>query len=379
MKTTLYEFCCNKISLKSSKIEFAPKEANLVLAFGDKQALASDHFYPMLRAAFPCAEIAMCTTAGHICNDSVTETGAVITAIKFEQTNLRACSVQLSHFADSYEAGRALYSQLDGCELSNILVLSDGELVNGSLLVEGIESCFEGNICVTGGLAADGENFQSTLVGLNGSAKAGNVVGIGFYGNHLVLEHGLVVGHEPIGRKYTVTKAIGNEVLEINGINAFDFYKYCLGPFAKKLSLAAIQFPIGIYGNETQQTMRSVLSVNYFKKTLTFAGDVPEGSQIRIMSSNSDQLISEASRIAHKAFDALGKKAPDYALLVSGIGRKMILNQRIVEEIEAVSDTFNNSTTISGFYSYGEIAPQENKSRSIFHNQTMCITTFTEY
>lgn len=379
MKITLYEYCCGKIALKSGKIGCSPNEANLILAFGDKQALEREDFYPMLRAAFPAAQIAICSTAGHICNEEVSEKGAIITALQFEQTAISSAQVTLADYLDSYEAGKALISQMDSHDLRNVLVLSDGELVNGSLLVEGIESCFDGNMCVTGGLAGDGENFQTTLVGLNQTAKAGNIVAIGFHGNHLVLGHGLVSGHEPLGRKYTVTKSEGNEVYEINGINAFDFYKDYLGPFAKRLSMSAIQFPICICVNDCEEALRSVLSVNYRKKTLTFAGDVPEGSLIRIMSSNCDQLISEASRVAHKAFDALGNKAPDYALLVSCVGRKMILNQRTAEEVEAVLDSFNHSTAISGFYSYGEIAPKDHNGRALFHNQTMCITTFTEF
>ena len=64
--------------------------------------------------------------------------------------------------------------------------------------------------------------------------------------------------------------------------------------------------------------------------------------------------------------------------MVSCVGRKIVLGQNIEEEVEVIRDLVGNNTAITGFYSYGEIAPFQYMSRCELHNQTMTVTTFTE-
>ena len=72
------------------------------------------------------------------------------------------------------------------------------------------------------------------------------------------------------------------------------------------------------------------------------------------------------------------KHTPDFALLISCVGRKLILGSQIVEEVTAVNNTFENKTMVAGFYSYGEISPFTPSAKCELHNQTMTITTFRE-
>ncbi len=66
------------------------------------------------------------------------------------------------------------------------------------------------------------------------------------------------------------------------------------------------------------------------------------------------------------------------AVLISCVGRKLILGQRIDEEVEAVRDVLGDATSITGFYSYGEISPLLESATCELHNQTMTITTLSE-
>jgi hypothetical protein len=66
------------------------------------------------------------------------------------------------------------------------------------------------------------------------------------------------------------------------------------------------------------------------------------------------------------------------ALLISCVGRKLVLQQRIEEEVEGVQDTLGQETILAGFYSYGEISPFNPAAKCELHNQTMTITTFSE-
>ena len=66
------------------------------------------------------------------------------------------------------------------------------------------------------------------------------------------------------------------------------------------------------------------------------------------------------------------------AILISCVGRKLILRERVSEEVMAAKDVLGSSVAINGFYSYGEIAPFSNSLSCELHNQTMTITAIYE-
>jgi hypothetical protein len=74
----------------------------------------------------------------------------------------------------------------------------------------------------------------------------------------------------------------------------------------------------------------------------------------------------------------MGSATPELAILISCVGRKLVLKQRIEEEVEAVRDVLNGGAVLTGFYSYGEISPFKPGARCELHNQTMTITALSE-
>jgi hypothetical protein len=118
--------------------------------------------------------------------------------------------------------------------------------------------------------------------------------------------------------------------------------------------------------------------VNEKEQSMTFAGDIPERAYARFMKANFERLIDGAHEAAKISFEATGSNPPDLAILISCVGRKLVLKQRIEEEVEAIRDVFGDGTVLTGFYSYGEISPFAPGEPCALHNQTMTITTFTE-
>ena len=55
-----------------------------------------------------------------------------------------------------------------------------------------------------------------------------------------------------------------------------------------------------------------------------------------------------------------------------------MLDQRVEEEVEEVISVIGEDVTISGIYSYGEIAPFYGEHNCKLHNQTMTITLISE-
>src|SRR6202521_3211922 len=66
-----------------------PRNANLVLYFGARDALASGSRYHELRAMFPDAHIMGCSTGGQISNGDVTDDEIFAAALSFDHTPLR--------------------------------------------------------------------------------------------------------------------------------------------------------------------------------------------------------------------------------------------------------------------------------------------------
>lgn len=353
----------------------------LVLGFGSKMLLQDDKIYNRLQQDYPSSDIILCSTAGEIYDDTVYDDTVSVVAIEFEKTHFTTLSLNIKDQPNSFEAGRLLFTQLSFLgNLSYVLVISDGGLVNGSELVRGIEEVNHGNIPVTGGLAGDAARFISTLVGYNQTPTEGNIVAIGFYGSDLKVAHGSMGGWEIFGPEKQVTRSVANRLYEIDNSSALELYKKYLGKYADELPGSALLFPLCVrQEGQDGYLVRTILSINEHEKEMVFAGDIPEGAYVRFMKANFDKIIDAASQAANNTlvqFNPTSK--PKLALLISCVGRKLILSKRIDEEIETVKDIFGNETVITGFYSYGEISPLNAHTKCELNNQTMTITTFNE-
>ncbi len=354
------------------------KKANIVLAFGDKEALSDSSRYEELRSYYPEADIITCSTAGEILDERINEGTINATVLQLEKTSIKSKVLNIDESHDSYSVGISLMDELKSPDLAYTLVISDGHIVNGSELTRALASITNENNVVTGGLAGDGPNFQSTLVGLNEAPQEGNVVAVGFYGDCLTIGHAARGGWDPFGPERLVTKSKDNVLYELDGQSALDLYKKYLGELADELPGSALLFPLSVKINGTDPLVRTVLSVDEDAKSMTFAGDIPEGSIARMMKSNFERLIDGASEAAGISMSDFGSFDPDLALLISCAGRKFALGSRVEEEVERVREILGKDTVVAGFYSYGEISPVVKSTKCELHNQTMTITTFKE-
>jgi hypothetical protein len=90
-----------------------------------------------------------------------------------------------------------------------------------------------------------------------------------------------------------------------------------------------------------------------------------------------NNLVEGATSAASlAATDAYAEQS--LAILVSCIGRKLLMGQSISDETEAVADVFGHKIPTIGFYSYGEICHQQFTGECSFHNQTMTVTILHE-
>ncbi len=354
--------------------------SQLVLVFGNKDLLKDQQHIDYLKLQYPVAQIIGCSTSGEICGDEVYDQNIVCTALWFEKSRVEIAEEYIKSMDDSFKVGEKLAEKLNKEDLTHLMILSEGLNVNGSELTKGINESLNNRISVTGGLAGDQANFNETVIVHNSTGKTNLVLAIGFYGKQLQVGYGSMGGWESFGVDREVTKSTNNILYELDGKPALELYKKYLGSHAADLPASALLFPLKLTFKDTETSLvRTVLSVNETDGSMVFAGDIPQGKFVRLMKASNDGLIDGASGAAEMANISLKNADPDLAILISCVGRKLVLKQRVEEELEIAHDVLGKNTCITGFYSYGEISPLKPfDNHCELHNQTMTITVFKE-
>lgn len=333
-----------------------------------------------LHRVYPRAVWTGCSTAGEVLGDSLHDDSLVVAVLQFSHTRLLLASAPIASPMESAQVGVQLGAQLNAPDLKAVFLLSDGLSVNGSSLIEALSSQFAAGVVVTGGLAGDGDRFQKTwVIGPDHSAQTQTVTAVGLYGERLGVGHASRGGWDVLGPEREITQSLGNVVFSIDEQPALALYKKYLGERAQGLPATGLLFPLAIRNerHEDGDTVRTILAVNEADNSITFAGDVPQGSKVRLMRANFERLIDGAEDAAHHL--ALGPNASGPLLIIgiSCVGRRLVLGQRTEEEIEAVRRALPPDSSFVGYYSYGELSPLAS-GRCELHNQTMTLTSVWE-
>jgi len=350
----------------------------LVLLFGSPAQLADGEAARRLRERLPGATLIGSSTAGEIWCRGVSDSGLVATAVRFDSARFHADGERVQDNADSFAAGARLGARLPRDGLRAVIVLAPGVDVNGSALIRGLQSMLPADVPLSGGLAGDEGAFRSTMTLLDDRADDRLVVALGLYGASLMLAHGSFGGWLPFGPARKVTRCNGNQLFELDGEPALAVYERYLGDYANALPGAGLLFPFELMTADLKDTglVRTLLSVDRDQGSLTLAGDIDPDGYLRLMHASTEALIDGAQRAAQSARH--DGTPPSLALLVSCVGRRLVMGPRVDEEVEAVAEVLGRDTVLAGFYSNGEISPQSDLSSSWLFNQTMTITTVGE-
>jgi len=377
MKLETYQY--SKASGWNSEPDIALDSAQtLLLFFGSPDKPIVEQQLEILRKKFPESLMVGCSSAGEIFADAVYDESISLSVIQFEDVRLELAIEQISASNDSYAAGENLARILKNDQLSSVLILSDGLHVNGTKLIAGLTNILPAEIVITGGLAGDGGDFKETWVWSNGAMSNGQICAVGFYGDRMGVSHGSQGGWDALGPEREVTRSTDNVLYELDGQPALQLYKKYLGDRADGLPATGLLFPLAITDeDEENDIVRTILAVDENDNSITFAGDIPQGSLVRLMRANFDRLIDGAADAAvHIKTDGY-KGGPLLNIAISCVGRRLVLGPRTDEEIEAVVNVLPDDTKQIGFYSYGEISPLTN-GRCDLHNQTMTLTLIWE-
>ncbi|MCA9640637.1 MAG: FIST C-terminal domain-containing protein, partial [Myxococcales bacterium] len=311
---------------------------------------------------------------GSIRGTCVCDGNLVLTAMRFREAEVRGACAVLSDFASAFDAGVSLGQQLSDASLRLVFVLSNGLVINGSEVVRGLAAGLPKDVPISGGLAADGAAFKDTLLLSKGKLVRSGLCAVGLYGESLRVGCGFAGGWSAFGPERVITRSSGNLLYELDGCSALKLYRDYLGPYAEGLPAAALRFPLSVRAEvaDSPQVVRTILGID--DEAMRFAGDVPEGHLARFMFSSTARLVDGAAVAAQRALEQHGG-TPQLAILVSCVGRRLLMAQEAEDELDAVVEPLRDCK-LSGFYANGEIC--HTMPGEALHNQTMTVTLLSE-
>jgi hypothetical protein len=327
-----------------------------------------------------------CTTDGEISTTGFSLNSVVVLALASNRIRLQTAHVeQISK--DSYKAGIALAEKFQGLDTSYIQIFSDGLSGNADEIIQGIKTRLGDNINIAGGTAGDGAIFKQTFQYHNERVLSDSLVGVAFEGDfHFAT--GVGCGWFPVGLSKEVTKAVGNVVYELDGQPALEVYKKFLGKHARSLPAVGVEYPLGLIdpqreiNDDSYFLCRATMGVDHRAGSITFAGDVPQGSLVKMTMGNEADIIGAVEKAVQSALRELQSKNPEVTpkviFLYSCMARKIVLGSKTGEEVMAIQNIVGSDVPIIGFYTYGEYAPIDKHGFSCFHNETATLTIIGE-
>ena len=353
-------------------------ENPLVLVFGNRYLLEDQNIIINIRKEFNYENIIFGSSSGEILDGGMQDNSISVTAIELEKSTFVIERENIANFNMKADLlAESLLDKFPKENLKHLFVLSDG-LLDGKKLIEGLEKKINNIVAITGGLCGDDARFEKTLTSFNENPKTGEIVLIGLYGETLEISYASAGGWFPFGPERKITKSKDNIIFEIDNKPALDVYKNHLAHRALGLPSASLSFPLNITcEGKKHPVVRTILGVDEAQKTLILAGDAPENAKVQMLMASVDAIIDGAQFAGELAMKNRLKKA-EIAILVSCIGRKLVMNKRVGEESEYMKETLGEPTVITGFYSYGQIAPFDKNDTANLHNQTMTVTLISE-
>ena len=376
-KTFFFNSVDELISQKDALKAFAP---SLLIVYASAPLLTSSQLHHTLNDV--CINCVGCSTAGEISANRVTTNGISIVVIRFEsESSVKIHQTTLPDMPSSFDTGQSLASMIEMRGLKSVYLLAPGVEINGSALLEGMMTQLPQHIGISGGLAGDNGAFEQTYILHPDGIDSRSVVAVAFYGDSLTFDYGARGGWRSFGPARRVSSAEANLLFELDDKPALEIYKAYLGEYADDLPASGLLFPFEVLNEEGEPTgiIRTILGVDEQRKSLVLAGEVNENQYLRLMNASTEDLISGAI----EAIAPISKKNIDddshcLALVTSCVGRKLVMGDRVEEEIEEVARQLNSNTTIAGFYSYGEISPSCNEMQCELHNQTLTLMLMRE-
>ena len=254
-----------------------------------------------------------------------------------------------------------------------IFILGSGLETDGEQLVNGIQQVAGSDITMFGGLAGDDARFKETIVFSENKLEDNGAIAMVFDTGHYEINGIATSGWVSIGADKIITHSEGNVVYSIDGQPALDVYKYYLNVSDTDLPEIGVEYPLLIKKPGSPDVLRAVINVDRDKKSLIFAGTVPNGAVVTFSCSPGFEIIEYTRNKVNEFYEK--NRETDVLILFSCMARHNALGPSISEEIEEAWQNWGKP--LIGFFTYGEIGNNYNAACG-FHNETFTMVSLKQ-
>ncbi|MBU1087759.1 MAG: FIST C-terminal domain-containing protein [Candidatus Omnitrophica bacterium] len=381
-------FAAGSLAAKNALSQLGSEHPNLVFVFASSRF---DHQQLIrgIKSIISDCPLVGCTTAGEITSLGPDKKSVVVMVIE-SNTLYAAVGLGKNLSKDSRRAGQeaahdTLVKTRQGLTRHAFMMLSDGLKGNGVDIIRGVQEVLGTSFPIVGGSAADDFLFSNTFQYYDENVYQDSVCGILFSGD-ISIGIGARHGWYPLGKPRIVTAAEHNIIKKLDGKPAARIYEDYFGKRVADLqnepmARMSVMYPLGMSIPEEEECIiRNAMKVDA-EGSLVCAGEVPKGSEIRVMMGSKETALKAAQKAAEIALGALRKKKASLVFVFDSVSRERLFGLKSKEEIEVVQKIFGPQTPIVGFYTYGEQAPLGatiNLGQTFFHNETIVVFAIGE-
>ncbi|MDO4796569.1 MAG: GGDEF domain-containing protein [Coriobacteriales bacterium] len=316
-----------------------------------------------LQTQFPQAHVVGTMSAGEIACGRLVPRGVLVSALLFEDTN-----VQVLRYDDVLDreafVGKQIRRDVEAVDhVKAVELLFPGTEVYTKGLFEQLSLC-DTSIQFFGGYSGGHElNAPARFVFDPSGIMRNSILVTVFSGPNLHVDIDKVIGWEPLGLPFTVTKAHGNRLIELDGRPASEVYEKFLQIDRTQTDNAeeGYTFPfLAQYKGEAW--LRSAIHIGE-DGSLDLHGYVTEGMEIQLSYGNTESIV----RQINQRVEALRQFKPQAILLYSCIVRKVFWEDFVDIEMEP----FAQLCSTAGFHTWGEIQRNPHTHEVVEHNVTL--------
>lgn len=245
------------------------------------------------------------------------------------------------------------------------VTIIEGIGYDSNAVVQGLQKALGENFPIFGGATADQQRFQKSYQFFGREVLTDAMTTFLFYGD-VKFSCGVAHGWSPIGKSAHLTKVSPNHIVEIDHQPALDLYDYYLHGLTP-----SPEYPLAIFEEDGEQFyLRSPIGSDRQTGEIAFLTNLPVNSKVQVAFASRDDVLTATQNSFQTALDRYPGSQPEVALLFTCCTRRQILGTRTEEECQLIDQLANNKIAFSGFYTYGEIGPQETGGNVRLHHET---------
>ncbi len=306
-------------------------------------------YHKRLKSKYPQATIVMFSTAGHFISDKIEDDNELVCVLEFEKSSVKARSYSSEDFESDYQLGSCIGSDLES-DAKALILITDGGLINGTDLIKGVNTHTNAGLQILGGIAGDGTRFKDTLVGLDEEPRSGQIAAVALFGEELEIVSRQDSGWSSLGLEFLITKSDKNKLIELNNKNAYEILsEFMHSETDESFTHNMLYYPFFVEDELNEGVIRTPIAVDHVGKTITYAGNMPIGSTVKLMKSRTMQLLDSTFDLANECISE--SSLNEFIFAISCVGRRVVLQDMANEEFVELNNVFGSNAKYFGFYS----------------------------